>query len=220
MATKNVFWILRDELDFDDVRSGIISAPRAYLKQTKGWLIEPATILASDRDNSDLGIALLSLELMFFEPHGYYLSGSAARKPNNQTEWASGASFRKGFGSFVNYLRLSGEISADITEKEVDNFYKWARCGLMHAMTMSNEILVDALAIGGKTISKALNGQIILIDPWRMLPRLSNYIENYVSRLESSDEKSDVRVNFDYTFSELVIKPGIRFEALAASRQV
>jgi hypothetical protein len=194
--------------------SGIITAPKAYQKQTKGWLIEPAEILASNRDNSDLGIALLSLELMFFEPHGYYLNGSAARKPNKPTEWASGASFRKGFGSFVSYLRTTEEISADITEREIDGFYKWARCGLMHAMTMSNEILVDALEVGGKTISKALGGQIILVDPWLLLPRLSDYIDNYVNLLESSDKNSAARVNFDYTFSELIIKPGMRFETL------
>jgi len=61
-------------ITLDDLRSGKISTVEAYETQVRDWIIGPAKTLASlYPTETDHGMALLAIELMFFEPHGKLL---------------------------------------------------------------------------------------------------------------------------------------------------
>lgn len=215
--TKGLFWITKD-LDFDDILHGKISYPQAYLRQNRGWITAAADILAQDRAHFDMGIALLSIQLMFFEPHGYYLGGEGMKNRNSRTgqlEWASKKSFKLGFGRFVDYLRSADMIDSSITAEELDSIYKWARCGSMHALTMSSELVINSYNSDGYVLSKKRHNKMLLIDPWKMLLHLKPYLAAYVETVEGTDPISPMRTNFNYTFDELIIRPGNHFSNIA-----
>ena len=65
--------------------------------QINNWLFRPLEQLALDKKVSfENGYSIFGLELLFFEPHGKYLSGNSIR--------TSGECFRYGFNKFLMFL--------------------------------------------------------------------------------------------------------------------
>jgi hypothetical protein len=57
-------------LSFNDLLSGSIAPVDAYRTQVHDWILSPARRLTEAYpEDTDHGMALLALELMFFEPH-------------------------------------------------------------------------------------------------------------------------------------------------------
>ena len=202
-----LFWITQ-EMDFADILNGNLEHPEVYQKQLAAWIFSPAQKLSSKKDGTDSGIALLSLLLMVFEPHGQYLTGEES---NGQSK----IKFREGFRSFTNSSQARKKIQTHISDETIDELYKWARCGLMHSLTMDTRLLIDTRRTG-QILSKHPSWDFWLIDPWEMLPSLQDYIGSYVARLKQQPS-SVSRQKFNKTFERLVIEPGKRFAKLLES---
>ncbi len=189
-------------LDFAHVKCGDVPTIDAYKTLVKEWIIGPAKILAEQQPrNTDHGMAIWALELMFFEPHGQFLDHSLK---------GSRKLFCLGFDRFRNFLTTEGKLSPDTHALETCKLYKWARCGLFHSSIMANELLVDAVGHCGKPLAKnsILNGW--LVDPWLLLGCLDDYLDTYVTEVKSN-ENSELARNFEHTFEQLFSEPIRRF---------
>jgi hypothetical protein len=187
-------------LSFDDLRQGKVEPIDAYQLQVRDWILKPAKHLADLRsEDTDHGMALLALELMFFEPHGQYLTG-------RDSERRSRATFCEAFATFIDFSINQGLASPDIRELELSGFYRWARCGLFHSTRLANELLVDAVNFSNFCLSKnnMLGGW--LVNPWLMLGALEKYVESYVE-LVRSEPYGELAKNFNNTFDRLLREP-------------
>lgn len=200
-------------ITLDDVTSGRISRVDAYAAQVRGWILQPGRDLAARYPTeTDHGMALLALELMFFEPHGRLLSGQPHLRSSRKL-------FIQGFDRFRDHLRCTEAIGGDTDELPSDSFYEWARCGLFHSSLLADELLVDAVGYSGRCLAKnpLLGGW--LVDPWLVLDALEGYLRAYGAELES-DPKSELRRNFDAAFEGLIEAPLQRIAATMPSNQL
>jgi len=188
------------------------------------WMFEPCRHLAGDRQTTDRGIALLMMELAFFEPFGSILTGEDSSNASRKT-------FSKGLKKFADWLSSRGSIGenerailgAGADKEEVNVVYSFARCGLMHNFTMQGgQIFIDALGIGKYSITdyeyelrfqdrKGLiqaGEKILLIDPWRLLPEMEEFLIWFVTELRSSGNGSEIYQNFERTFERVIVTPG------------
>lgn len=189
----NDFRITRN-ISFSDVCSGRLSPIDVYYAQVREWLLNPGTIL-SEPFNSDHGMALLSIELLFFEPHAQYLKGQ-------QSSQKSRIFFQEAFDRFLDYLEAE-QLILEHERPDPSSLYKWLRCGLFHSSTVSNEILVDAAFLSKHSISKNRIVGGWLINPWLLLNQIDRYMQRYVREVKNNPE-SELSKNFLKTFDRLV----------------
>lgn len=184
-------------ITFYDLKTGRKSPVDVYEEQLKSWLFTPLEKLAEDKVNSfENGYAMLGLELLFFEPHGKYLSGDTINK--------SGDCFRYGLNPFLSYLEQNNYIEVHVLQKlQTTNFYRISRCGIFHDMTIKSGLLIDSIHMENRKVfynSPINNG--ILVSPWNFLNALKEYFNNYVSELKS-DKNTTQYANFIKTFNNL-----------------
>jgi hypothetical protein len=130
-SMSHPIWIVENEIDFHDLIDNETSYITAWVNIVKHWLFEPAGHLTTGKNVTDRGIALMTLELAFFEPFGSILTGEDSNKTSQVT-------FSKGLKQFANWLRkkdLIGEIEKNIlsvegTKNKPNLVYAFARCGL------------------------------------------------------------------------------------------
>jgi hypothetical protein len=204
--------ITRD-IPLEDLKTGKVSPVDAYEVQVRHWIVGPGRRLSTlYPDETDHGMALLALELMFFEPHGRLLSTEPLAQESNRL-------FCRGFDRFREYLRRGGFIDDDTNGLASASFYKWARCGLFHYSLLADELLVDAVGYSGRCLARnpVLDGW--LVNPWLLLDALEEYVAAYTQALRSEPE-SELRKNFDAAFGVLVQKPLERIVAKMSPNRV
>jgi hypothetical protein len=217
-------WIVDGKLDFHDIIGHEPSYIEAWATIVAHWIFEPAQHLSSGEKVTDRGIALLTLELCFFEPFGCILTGEDSDNASQKT-------FCEGLKRFSDWLfrkRLIGDREKDIlnvigTTNAPNVVYAYARCGLMHKMTMQGgRIFVDARAIGRYSItnykyklaslrkdgSVEIGENILLIDPWRLLPQLKDFLKDFKAELCGSYPNGELYQRFKKTFERVIVAPG------------
>lgn len=192
-------------LGFDQVQSGAVTPIQAYKIQVKDWIIGPARALATQQPrNTDYGMAILALELMFFEPHGEFLDGTLS---------GSKKRFCAAFDRFRAHLNNCGQLGDDTAMLASEKVYKWARCGLFHSSLLATELLVDAVDFSRRPLAKNPVLQGWLVDPWRLLQCLEEYLEAYAKEVEL-DQSGVLAKNFSSTFTKLFNEPIERFSKI------
>jgi hypothetical protein len=184
-------------ITFGDLKSGRKSAIDVYEEQIKSWLIRPLEQLAIDKSKSfENGYAILAIELLFFEPHGKYLSGN--------TITANGKCFRYGFDPFLKFLEQNSLVDKSTLGKiRATNFYGISRCGIFHDMTIKSGLLIDSIHMEKTKVfynSPINNG--ILVSPWNFIEALKKYFENYIQELRNNNTNDNYK-KFETTFKTL-----------------
>lgn len=184
-------------ITFEDLKLGRKSPIDVYEEQINNWLFRPLEQLALDKTTSfENGYAMLGLELLFFEPHGKYLSGNISS--------ASGKCFRFGFDPFLKFLELNFLIDKTTLGKiRATNLYGISRCGIFHDMTIKSGLLIDSIHMEKTKVfynSPVKNG--ILVNPWNFLDAQKKYFDNYISELKAN-KMSDKYNKFEVTFRTL-----------------
>jgi len=188
---------LTQDISFEDLNSGRIHPIDVYELLVKSWILEPAEIIAAGYpENTDHGMALLGIELMFFEPHGQFLTGKTSNNRAKQT-------FSYAFDDFREFLEKYNLISSDTSILTSESIFKWARCGLFHSGRLSDELLVDAIDYTSNCLEKNKIFEGWLIDPWKLLPAMKLYLYNYTKALRNGNNKS-LNSNFNKTFDKLI----------------
>ena len=196
---KNMDSLIRitKNINFADLRSGRKLPVDVFEEQMQSWIIRPLEQLSADRINSfENGYAMLGLELLFFEPHGKYISGNTIN--------GSRKTFDYGFERFRKFLMTNNLISQEMNDKiENTNFYKISRCGIFHDMTIKSGLLIDSINMDStKVFYHSPINDGILVNPWNFLNALKDYLENYVSILRN-DNESQEKQNFELVFNSL-----------------
>lgn len=217
-------WVVQDKVNFRDLFGREDRYISAWHDIVEHWLFEPARHLSGGEKVVDRGISLLMLELAFFEPFGSIITGEDSNKK-------SGSTFATGLRRFVEWLYLKEEIgrkekgilSAAGTGSDPNLLYSFARCGLMHQMTMrGGTVFVDALESGKYSMtvhnyqiaSQGKGGafedkrNVFLVDPWRLLPQLEAFLAHFVKELLAASPDSELFQNFKRTFERTIIEPG------------
>lgn len=191
-----------------DIKSGRVSPILAYQQQVEAWLLQPAAKLAASRKKgeTDQGIALFALELMFFEPHAQYLLGKTSDR-------ASQRFFCQAFTEFLTFTANIGHPAPDGVTPTM--FYRWARCGLFHSATLDEELLVDAVGFTRKWVERNPIHGGWLVNPWHLLPLIQQYLTHYVQSVQSAAPDAEVVQNFTKTFDRLIAEPLQALEARA-----
>jgi hypothetical protein len=184
-------------ITFSDLKAGRKSPIDVYEEQINSWLFRPLEQLANDKTISfENGYAMLGLELLFFEPHGKYLSGDTIKK--------NGECFRFGFEPFLKFLEQNSLIDATTLGKiKTTNFYGISRCGIFHDMTIKSGLLIDSIHMQEKKVfynSPVNNG--ILVSPWNFLDAQKKYFDKYIKELRT-DMTTDNYKKFEVTFKTL-----------------
>ncbi|WP_306568068.1 hypothetical protein [Flavobacterium lindanitolerans] len=184
-------------ITFNDLRTGRKSPIDVYAEQIDSWLFRPLRQLSEDKQTTfENGYAMFGIELLFFEPHGKYLSGN--------TITASGKCFRFGFDPFLKFLKQNSLIDKKTLGKiRSKNFYEISRCGIFHDMTIKSGLLIDSIHMGGAKVfyeSPINNG--ILVSPWNFLDAQKKYFDSYIQELRK-DTTTDKYKKFETTFKTL-----------------
>ncbi|NOT74423.1 MAG: hypothetical protein HOP08_05800 [Cyclobacteriaceae bacterium] len=183
-------------ITFSDLRSGQKTPIDVYEEQMNSWLFRPIEQLATDKSSFENGYAMLGLELLFFEPHGKYLSGDTIGK--------SGECFRFGLDPFLIYLQRQNLIDLPIVNKlKATNFYKISRCGIFHDLTIKSGLLIDSIHMEkSKVFYDSPVNSGLLINPWNFLAAEKGYFDNYIKELRE-DSTTTKYTNFITTFHNL-----------------
>lgn len=189
-------------LTFDQVRTGAVSPIETYEIQARDWIIGPARMLATQKPrNTDHGMAILALELMFFEPHGQFLDGTLV---------GSKKRFCSAFDRFLDHLKARDKLLLETDDLSSESVYKWARCGLFHSSLLATQLLVDAVGYSRRPLAKNSVLEGWLVDPWLLLDCLEGYLADYVVEVKR-DPNSLLANNFSKTFTTLFAEPLERF---------
>lgn len=189
-------------LSFDQVQIGAVTPIEAYKIQVSDWIIGPARVLASQKPrNTDHGMAILALELMFFEPHGEFLDGSLT---------GSKKRFCAAFDRFRSHLNGLHRLNSDVAMLDSEKVYKWARCGLFHSSLLATDLLVDAVGFSGRPLAKNPILPGWLVDPWLLLQCLEDYLKAYVEEVQQ-DKAGALATQFNNTFTRLFSEPIKKF---------
>lgn len=184
-------------ITFADLKSGKKTPLDVYSEQMESWIFRPLVQLASDKKVTfENGYAMFALELLFFEPHGKYLSGNSISGSNK--------TFSHGFQSFLNYLQQNNLVDSNTLNKiQTSQFYKISRCGIFHDMTIKSGLLIDSIHCG-KTQVFYYNASVnkILVSPWNFLDAQKKYFSDYIQTLVSNNQSTDYK-NFEKTFKTL-----------------
>jgi len=183
-------------ITFADLRSGKKQDVDAFEEQIKSWLLNPISLLASNSDTCfENGYAMFALELLFFEPHGKYLTGGKLG--------GSRQNFDKGFKDFLEYAVNNKFLNPDIAKLlESINIYSISRCGIYHTMSIKSGLLIDSINLDDKLIfykNPVFDG--LLVNPWNFSVALENYIYNYIKILRTKSDAQQYQ-NFSKSFKE------------------
>lgn len=184
-------------ISFEDLKKNRKTPIDVYEEQINCWLFTPLKQLSEDKTfYFENGYAMLGLELLFFEPHGKYLSGDTIKK--------SGDCFKYGFEPFLNFLEKNKYIELKVLNKlQTTNFYKISRCGIFHDMTIKSGLLIDSIHMEPKKVfydNPVNNG--VLVSSWNFLNALNEYFNIYISELRA-DQTTLQYNNFITTFNKL-----------------
>lgn len=186
------------DITFEDLKSGKISSIDVYKQQISSWLFNSLEQLSLDKkSNFENGYSMLALELLFFEPHGKYLSGN--------TIIGSRKCFDLGFNNFLNYLENHFLIDQDVLNNiQAKNLYGISRCGIFHDMTIKSGLLIDSIHIKKEKVfySNPVNTTDVLVSPWNFYIALKKYFNVYIEELKN-DKSSVQYINFEKTFKSL-----------------
>lgn len=195
----SLIYITRN-ITFEDLKSGKKRPLDVYEEQIKAWLIKPIEILAKGKTNNiENGYAMFALELLFFEPHGKYLSGNKIN--------GSKKCFDTGFNLFLDFLRKEDLVDdGTLTNIQKINFYKVSRCGIFHDMTIKSGLLIDSLNLEKSKVFYKIpdhyNIDRVLVNPWNFLHAFERYFFSYIERVRS-DSSSELAKNFYLTFNQI-----------------
>lgn len=192
------------QITYGDVKSGRVTPEQVMGAQVREWIFRPARTLADLRSlnprDTDHGIALLSLLLLFFEPHGQYVTGQDSSGHSREV-------FGEGFLRFRQWLEKRPAAPQNLDQLHPDTVYKFARCGLLHSAQVKGEFLVDAVDFCSFPIERnRWFGTGWLINPWLLLPEMEKYFDEYAAALSKPSHKKDkvLCANFAATYSRLV----------------
>lgn len=170
-------------LSFEDAKK---LSPKEVIKiQFRDWVFTPSELLIKTGNTDDLMGALIIL-LTFFEVHGQYLNGE-------DSNGKSGEFFRHAFDEYSNFSNIDSNLSS--------KFWKFARCGLFHSLTMKGAIMIDSVGYCGNKILKKWsdsNGEKIIVNVERLFGSVISYHEEYLNRLDLNDE------NFNKTYNRII----------------
>lgn len=184
-------------ITFDDLKTGRKSPIDVYTQQMENWIFRPLEQLALDKIITfENGYAMFAIELLFFEPHGKYLSGNKIS--------GSSKSFTHGFQFFLNYLQENNFVDLNTLNKiQTSQFYNISRCGIFHDMTIKSGLLIDSIHSEKSKVFYYNNSvDKILVSPWNFFDALKKYFKTYVQNLKSNPQCDDY-ANFEKTFKTL-----------------
>lgn len=196
---------LTKEITLEDIETGKVSYAEAYQAQIEEWILKPCHKLGSKDDkNTNYGIAILALLILFFEHHAQYLE-------DQDSERKSGKFFKKGFSAFKEYLvsNNSNHNISKMTNDDIDAFWKFSRNGLFHSMAIKDKFLIDSINLcrdSSFSFYSPLN--VWLINPWNLTKELSGYVAYYIEIMAQNDS---IRTNFESSFERLVVNPMMQF---------
>jgi hypothetical protein len=194
------------DITYGRIMSGDVTYPQVLDAQVTEWLLRPAKHLAAlrdtNRDDTDHGIALLSLIMLFFEPHGQYLSGACSESASNKM-------FCKAFEHFLKWLHERNRLDQPASSIEPSKFYKLARCGLLHSFQLKGEFLVDAIdsCVDKAIIPNEVHRSGWLVNPWILLNDLEEYFKDYLRAISDNSNPyyDSLYPPFEATFKRLVL---------------
>ena len=189
--------LITKNISFADLTSRRKSSIDVYEEQMKSWIFRPLQQLALDKKITfENGYSMFALELLFFEPHGKYLSG------NSKT--GSNKTFTLGFESFLKYLQQNNLIdNCTLNKIQVSQFYRISRCGIFHDMTIKSGLLIDSIhSDSSKVFYYKSSVNRILVSPWNLLDALIKYFDDYIQILKVNNQTNEYK-NFEKTFKTL-----------------
>jgi hypothetical protein len=193
-------------LTFADLEAGRISKVEVMRHLIRNWLFMPAKHLAEMEPvmghRYEHGMSLFALELLFFEPHGQFLTGA-------DSQGKAGETFLLGFERFRVWLIGNNRIGQDFGGAEARKVRDWARNGLFHSGHIKDGLLVDIRRSESRSFFKNPIWEGWLVDPWELLKDIESYFESYVRELESESARKDsvFYASFEKTFDRMVVAP-------------
>jgi hypothetical protein len=193
-------------ITFADLDAARVSHVDVHEAQVRNWLLKPARHLAAMAPTIgrqyEHGMALFALELMFFEPHGQYLTGE-------NSDRQSGRIFLHAFERFRRWLLSRDRIGSDFTPEQATKVRDWARNGLFHSGQIKDGLLVDIRNIGRRPFFKNPLWDGWLVDPWQLLNDVEEYFGQYITILKtpSDPEHQEISKHFERTFQRLLVAP-------------
>lgn len=192
--------LITEEINFGQLQRGEVTPVEVYKQQMNKWLFVPIKHLANlheyDKDiRFSHGYAVFALQLMFFEPHGKYLKGTA--------EGTASSNFKEGFNRFQEFL-LEKEYINNTTNTRLASldFYRATRCGIYHSFTMDSKILIDSRKDVSKNVFELTSEEKVLVYPWNFTNALEEYFDHYLNLLKNSNN-AELKQNFQKTFTKL-----------------
>lgn len=181
-------------ISFGDILNNATPPIEWYRQHVRCTVLEPVTVLESDKDRWH-GVAALSLLLTFFEPHGKYLLGT--------NEGSSKTHFTNGCEEFFGSHAMS-----DVADRPAaDKLYRWARCGLFHSAILDAELLIDATGQLRSCFGRhEFAPGILLLNPWDFARRLNKYLQTYCDGI-ATNSAGDAAIAFNTAFKKLVLTP-------------
>jgi len=202
---KRLVYITGD-ITFADLEAERVSKIDVLEAQVKNWLFMPAEHLAAITPTIgkkyEHGMSLFALELMFFEPHGQYLTGKDSQRQ-------SGKLFLHAFDKFRTWLASRNRVDAEFGEEQAKNVHDWARNGLFHSGQIKDGLLVDIRRMSKGPFSKNPKWEGWLVNPWQLLRDIEDYFEDYIYTLRNPSTSEDQQLveNFQQTFRRLITAP-------------
>jgi|688.fasta_scaffold288131_2 hypothetical protein len=206
-------------LTFADLRDGTITKPDVLRAELNEWLFRPLHVLgkvsAGKFGDMGCGMAMLLLELTFFEHHGQYITGKDSDiNADPPVKISSTDAFIAGFNALRQYLVDIGRGTPDLASLDAKSLYKFGRCGLFHSFNLRWEFLVDARQVSAsfeRNTHPDVGGW--LINPWRMREDLESYASSYIDALATLSHPwhqpghamyaADLRQSFLTTFDRI-----------------
>ena len=202
--SQDLILVVRD-ISYGDILSGKVPPHQVLRAQVSEWIMRPARQLANlrnvDARDTDHGIALLSLLMLFFEPHGQYLSGKDSKSISEQT-------FTLALLRLLSWLHDNDLLTLEPSAINPSDFYKLARCGLLHSAQLKGGFLVDSLCMRNEAIYQHKQfASGYLINPWQLLEGLERYFEDYILAISdnSHSDYASLRKPFELSYQRLVL---------------
>lgn len=202
---KGLVYIVGD-ITFADLEAERASPVDVHEAQVTKWLLQPAQHLASMPPSIgsryEHGMSLFALELMFFEPHGQYLTGE-------DSNGRAGEIFSRAFERFRGWLISQRRVQEDFGTTQAHQVRDWARNGLFHSGHIKDGLLVDIRNQGKGPFYRNPVWDGWLVDPWQLLQDIQKYFAEYINVLRNpcSREQQLLLENFLRTFQRLVVAP-------------
>lgn len=205
-----------------NVAKRLVDPVELVLAQWTEWFVRPARDLATEE--IDNGMAILMLELGFFETVGSYLTGRHADwryrtdPVYRNLHTAAKDVFADGWRHFMSFLSVHapGEFSI-ATAIDPNDLYSATRCGLFHSFQIKEEWYVLPRTGRGAFFKAYGPGntphELFGVDPWELLTLMQQWLTGPVtSALRSCAGTGNA---FDLTYERLVAKPSSTVQKFA-----